>query len=641
MNPDVEPSAPSRRVPTLIVIAALLVVFYALGYTASRTKSPVYDEPMHFTGAWAHRHLGDFRINTEDPPLWHYVAALPIGRDELHFDPNEPFWHEMVDNCYRQWPYAHARLYADPTVDAHALINRSRAMMLLFGVATGVLLATVSWQLAGPKASLVATALFAFDTTFLAHAPLLKNDVAITFFFLLLSWLSWRVVRHATWLNVSLLALSCGAALTTKFSGVLVAPMLALLLPLRALLAEPWTIRGRELRTRARRLLAASVILAFCAVVGFVSIWAAYGFRYRAVADGDAPLNFERLTLEVAYFRMLGRDPQTEPTREQVLSEPQDLATRAVNFLNDHRLLPESWLAGFLYTHGHNQSRASYFLGTVRSLGTPAYFPVALLVKSPTGSVLAMVAAIIGGAWLLLRSRERAASTNLAIVALGTPAYVYLAFALSAKLNLGVRHILPLLPFLFILAGVVSAQVMVGTKRRVALALLLIVVAAETVLAWPNYLAFFNAPSGGERGGLWLLGDSNLDWGQDLPALADWQRRNPDVRLWLAYFGQADPARYGVRFINAPTGDNGPDQPRGIDFGGFQYAPPGAPFDERKDWGVLAISATHLQGIYLFDDPYQRFRESLRAGKLQPIAVLNGSLYLFRIGTWPSDAVTR
>jgi len=641
MTNDVADRAMPSRLQTTALVTLLLGIFIALSYSAARTKSPTYDEPMHLLGAWAHRHVGDFRINTEDPPLWHYVAALPIGRDEIRFDPNEPFWREMVDNCYRQWPYTHARLYADPNVDAHALFNRSRAVMLLFGVATGVLLAMLSWQLAGPIAAIVATTLFAFDTTFLAHAPLVKNDVAITFFFLLLAWLSWQVIHRATALNIALLGLTCGAALSTKFSGVLVAPMLMLTLALRALLAEPWTVLGRELVTRGRRLLAAMGILACCAVVGYACIWASYGFRYRAVADDETPLNFERLTLEVAYFRLLGRKSDVEPTRDQVLAEPQDLPTRAVNFLNDHRLLPESWLAGFLYTHGHNQSRASYFLGEIRAVGTPAYFPVALLVKSPTGSVVAMLAALVGGAWLLRHSRPRALSTDLAILALGVPACVYLSLALSAKLNLGVRHVLPLLPFLFMLAGVVTARWMVGTKRQAAVAVLLLAVAIETVVAWPNYLAFFNAPAGSERGGLWLLGDSNLDWGQDLPALADWQRQNPDVRIWLAYFGQADPTRYGVRFINAPTGDNGPDQPRGIDFGGYQYAPPGKPFDQTTDWGVLAISATHLQAIYLGDDPYKRFREALRDGTHRPIAVLNGSLYLFRVGNWPGGALPR
>lgn len=622
-------------------MVALLLAFVTLSYSASRSKSPTFDEPMHLVGAWVHRHVGDFRINMEDPPLWHYVAALPLGRTAIGFDPEEPSWQAMIGNYYRQWAYSHAKLYADRAVDAHALFNRSRAMMLLFGLATGIAVAVVAWRLAGPLAAIVATALFAFDPTFLAHAPLVKNDVAITLFFLLLATLTWRVCLVARWLNLTLLALTCGAAVSTKFSGVLVAPMLAVAFALRALLDEGWTVLGAELRTRGGRLLGAAGILLFCGLAGYVSIWAAYGFRYRAVVGSDAPLNFANLTVEVARFKLMGRNGGVEPTLEELLAYPRDLTTDAVHVLNDHRLLPEGWLAGFLYTHGHNQSRSSYFLGEVRLLGTPAYFPVALAVKSPAASVLAMLLGLAGGAVLLRKRRPRAPAVDIAILAFAAPACVYLAFALSANLNLGVRHILPLLPTLFILVGVVASQLSTSWKKLAIPGVLLLATSIESLAAWPNYLAFFNAPAGGERGGLWLLGDSNLDWGQDLPALADWQRQNPGVRLWLAYFGQADPARYGVRYINVPTGDNGPDQPRGIDFGGYPYAPPGAPFDERKDWGMLAISATQLQGIYLTDDPYRRLRNGLRSGAVTRFEVLNGSIYLFPVGRWPEPPVPR
>lgn len=94
----------------------------------------------------------------------------------------------------------------------------------------------------------------------------------------------------------------------------------------------------------------------------------------------------------------------------------------------------------------------------------------------------------------------------------------------------------------------------------------------ETLAGYPDYLAFFNLPSGGSRGGLSLLGDSNLDWGQDLPALADWQRQHPEPTLYLSYSGTADPAAYGIRYINLP--------------GGYPYGPP--PQSPRQP-GVIAI----------------------------------------------------
>jgi hypothetical protein len=69
----------------------------------------------------------------------------------------------------------------------------------------------------------------------------------------------------------------------------------------------------------------------------------------------------------------------------------------------------------------------------------------------------------------------------------------------------------------------------------------------EATLYAPQYLAYFNELTGGPAGGNRVLADSNLDWGQDLPRLAAWQRRHPEAApLSFSYFGTSDPVRYGV-----------------------------------------------------------------------------------------------
>jgi hypothetical protein len=112
-----------------------------------------------------------------------------------------------------------------------------------------------------------------------------------------------------------------------------------------------------------------------------------------------------------------------------------------------------------------------------------------------------------------------------------------------AHLDIGIRHVLPALPFLFIGIGWVGSVAM-QRRRTPVLALaaaILIGLSAETLHAFPDYVAFFNGFVGGPRAGLALLGDSNLDRGQDLPLLAEWQRHHPDQRLYLSYFGVVEP----------------------------------------------------------------------------------------------------
>jgi hypothetical protein len=138
-----------------------------------------------------------------------------------------------------------------------------------------------------------------------------------------------------------------------------------------------------------------------------------------------------------------------------------------------------------------------------------------------------------------------------------------------------------------------------------------VALAIETLAAFPNYIAFFNAPSGGSRGGIRLLGDSNLDWGQDLPLLADWQAKHPGVPLYLSYFGAVDPDAYGIDHIN---------------IGGTANNPSSRPTGHFANPGVFAVSATQLQGIYVVPGATQSYA-ALR--KLRPREVLGGTIYLF------------
>lgn len=52
-----------------------------------------------------------------------------------------------------------------------------------------------------------------------------------------------------------------------------------------------------------------------------------------------------------------------------------------------------------------------------------------------------------------------------------------------------------------------------------------------------------------------ILTDSNVDWGQGLLALRDYERKHPDEQIHLAYFGSVNPSLYGIREIALPEGE--------------------------------------------------------------------------------------
>jgi hypothetical protein len=122
---------------------------------------------------------------------------------------------------------------------------------------------------------------------------------------------------------------------------------------------------------------------------------------------------------------------------------------------------------------------------------------------------------------------------------------------MTSRLNIGVRYLMPMLPFVYLLLGGLAARAQAaGRWARVTAGILLTAYGGATLAAYPDYLTFFNVLAGGSQGGWRYLANSNNDWGQDLPRLAEWLRDNaPGEVVHLAYFGHMDPARYGIDYV--------------------------------------------------------------------------------------------
>src|SRR5262245_41536295 len=223
--------------------AVLLLLFATVSFEASLTKNATFDEPLHAVAGFVHRTLGDFRINPEDPALFGYWGSLPHSRAALTIDTGLQWWEPMIaDFSTNQWFFAWWSLYKTPGNDADAFLNRSRFMFVTVGAALGALIAWWAWQLRGPLAAVIATALFGLDPNFLAHSALVKNDVMLSFLMLAMALALWRFGRRGTWLSLAAIALSCAAAVNVKFSGVLAGPIVLLVWLVRALSPRPWIV---------------------------------------------------------------------------------------------------------------------------------------------------------------------------------------------------------------------------------------------------------------------------------------------------------------------------------------------------------------------------------------------------------------
>ncbi|MGB4873666.1 MAG: hypothetical protein WBP47_26705, partial [Candidatus Promineifilaceae bacterium] len=223
--------------------------------------------------------------------------------------------------------------------------------------------------------------------------------------------------------------------------------------------------------------------------------------------------------------------------------------------------------------------RAAFLLGEFSTEGFPAYFPIAFITKTPLPILLLLP---LAAGLLLWEKRTRGTAVFFLV-----PPLLYFLFSLQSGLNIGYRHLLPMLPFLLVLISGLTVQTLKisQTLRVYALRIGALWLLAVTLWIHPHYLSYFNLLAGGPANGGRILVDSNIDWGQDLLRLQQWMADNDVEKVKLGWFGTADPAYYGLNYEPMPG------FPRPEFYGLWTHPPfnPAAP-----EPGIYAISVSSL-----------------------------------------------
>jgi hypothetical protein len=533
------------------LLPGLLMFLYAVqcGWFI-RTQSLTYDEPVHIAeglNAWRY---GRFEQYNDHPPLARLWFALPLLNPKWQVDVQK-----LPDSFHI------TRIAPDP----EALAGRARAMNVLLGLLLAWLVWRAADKLFSRGAANFALALFAFSPSLIAHFSVATTDGAATLSIFAAAWGLRNWWRGPTWRQTLWLGVLLGLMLLSKFST---APMFALAL-LWLLLLGPDKIIINPRQWNWSRAAAAMLLALFV-------LWAGYFFHvsHLAVRDGTLTATFPNWT-----------EPIVKPVRGHI---------------NYSLLVPAGeYVEGFRELVRHNRhGQAAFFLGQVSSQGGwKMYYPTAILLKWPTVVLFLALAGL-----MLALVRKIRVPVDLWIMS-SFPA-VYLALAIFARFNIGDRHVLPLYPFALLFAAVVwdwAGQIRSGRKRAATAVLALLVVfnAADALRYAPGYISYFNVfvPPGKNYQ---LLSDSNLDWGQGLLALREYQLHHPDEQISLSYFGSVDPAIYGIRARSLGEAE-----------------PPS---------GTVIVSATNLSGQFLSDP--QSYHWLLRQ---EPAEILDHSLFVFRV----------
>jgi tetratricopeptide (TPR) repeat protein len=507
------------RSVSALAFAIFAAIFVFLTISIFIRQSPTIDEPIHLLAGYSYLQWGDFRINPEHPPLVKIWAALPL----MMFSINDPrpfslYWNQILETepGGPVYPLAQDMFYVRN--DAATLFFYAKMQMLVVSVILAVFVYVWSRQIFGIKAAIVALFLYGLDPNILAHSAIIHTDLPFAACFFISAYFFWRALTDLTWSNLLLASLVFGLAAITKHSFIALAPVWLILGLIKVFTADPhhYSLAGGGLASSRKQKAVLVSAIFFCAVIAaYISVWASYGFRFNAVPGGEASL-----------FMTSG--PRAQKTIAEVIQA----------FVVDHRLFPEAMISGYLYNL-KIWKHSAYLLGEISPDGFWTYFPVAFAVKTPLPTVL-LSALSVG----LVLFKKRSAAYAWLIV----PPLVYFTLAILSRFNLGVRHLLPVYPFLFVLiGGTVAALWSEGSRvKRGALLSLGLWYLWSSLAAYPHYLAYFNELVGGSKHGHRTLLDSNLDWGQDLKGLKKWLDENAVKKIQLFYFGTAAPKYYGI-----------------------------------------------------------------------------------------------
>src|SRR5512137_1895785 len=210
----------SIRAPHLIVAVLLLIVFLAQVLLASPANSAAFDEEYHFATGYVYLRTGDPRLSTEHPPLVNVWNALPL----LLLDPKLPLDHPTWQNATTD-DFGDTFLWQTNFDRAVPMVLISRMPIAMLGLLLGAIVFRWASSLFGVKAGLLALTLFAFDPNLIAQSRLSTTDLGLALMMTLAMWRMWAWLRKPTWLNLILIGVASGAAITTKFTGVMLAPL--------------------------------------------------------------------------------------------------------------------------------------------------------------------------------------------------------------------------------------------------------------------------------------------------------------------------------------------------------------------------------------------------------------------------------
>jgi hypothetical protein len=542
-----------------------LLAFWGLSLNTAGYNTLTVDEPVHITRSIALWQGLDYRLQQEHTPLAHWLIGMLVHTEPLPRLSTLPGWHDGDRLVVTRTLLQ--LLSADLTLTRFSSL--ARVPLIWLGVVLGAFL--MRWVRAfAPRqpckkrlAQLTAGGLFAFSPNLIAHTAVATTDLAVTAGYCIALFTLYQYVQQPTPSRWLLAGSGLGLGLASKITGLLLLPITLLLI-----VVASWQQTAGDRTSLSQAVGRWLALLPPAALV----VWGLYRFQV---------------------------GPLFVPQLGQVLTLP----------------APDYWDSLLRVTHHIDEGHQAFLMGAVSTSGWYHYFGVALAVKTAIPVLLLLLVALTQG-WQQWQRQ----------VWLWLPAAILFGVASYSRLNIGYRHILPILPLL-IVWGTAGITGWINKLPRYSSARRWLLVGVAGLLGWqigagwrqhPHHLAYFNELSGGSAHGYRYLLDSNLDWGQDMNLVVDFLAENQDGQVFVAPFGF-----YHASFVPF-------DQPRLLDESGHNS---GLLSPANPTAGHYLISSNYLPGLLPEPDLFDWFRRQ------SPVAQLGYTLFVYEVveqdrGSW-------
>lgn len=504
------------------------------------------DEMAHIPSGFHYLKTGTYFLNVEHPPLIKDLSALPLllykpylpeSKEDLDIKEGD-LWHQYPPEDFvfsrnleiknAQWDWAAVFLF-NPKNDPSMITFLARASVIAFNSIFILLLYVFLTKAWNSRIALTSLFLIIFSQFNIAHGSLVAMDF-MSSLLQILSIISFSIfVQHFTekkkfLVPLILASLFLSLAILSKFSSLILLPAIFI----GGLIFS--IVKQKTFKTTVKYLLNFGMFI----ILSLVLIFIYYYIHTLNMDSADivAQLNFLHPEIDILNLNEI----LTTTANNQFLKGVTQFSSGIIMVASRMDIAYQQ----------------IYFMGTVYgSEGAGIlYFPVLYLTKMPVGLLLLNIFGVIIVVWSIISTNkslkrlfENFVNNPLAFFFL-IFIYFFLVATISSNLQIGLRHILPIILSLTILTALVIDpfwnKAKFGGKTRLFIIVTLSSIFISVILSFPNYIEYYNMIGGGTRDGYKIATDSNYDWGQGIKSVVQFTEDNNINQIFIDVDAEAD-----------------------------------------------------------------------------------------------------